>query len=345
MRFKNLTAGLQVAKATIIKYSPEILMGLGAVSFVSTIVVASKETVKEQEILDDHEETLAYVQKAYEYPEDLEYVMDEKAYKKSRRCVYIDTIKRTSINYAPAVILGATSLTCFFGAFGIMKKRYTTLVVAYTALEESFRRYRERVVAEQGAEADLRYLTGAETKEITVKDDDGKKHKVKRLVLPDGSIASPYAFKFSKYKENGEINKQWSDNPLMNRSYVYGQIDYLNNQLMYERTVYDHNHRVKVRGWVFLNELRELMGEDGNTTGSVVGNMLGNGEPGCNGYINPKITEITEKETILDFDGNPVEKDIHTMIIDPNVDGLIYDLIGKPEKEPFELVGTIFHDD
>ena len=254
MKLSNIKAFAKIAKHTIVKHSPEILMAVGSASFVATIVSAAKETIKQQEILEDHKEALDYMYMMYTEPdEDDPFLLDDAAYKKSRRCVYLDTIKKTTINYIPAATFGAVSLACFFGAYGIMRKRYATLVVAYSALEESFRKYRERVVADKGAEADLYYLTGSKPKEITVKDENGKKTKVKQLVLPDGTIASPYAFKFSKYKENGELNQQWSTNQTMNRSYVYGQLDWINNRLMYDRTVFDDDRRVVIRGWVFLN--------------------------------------------------------------------------------------------
>lgn len=322
MNIGNIKAFAGIAKKTIIKRSPEILMGLGGITFVATVVMACKETVKEQQILEDHEVALDYVDLMNEEGE-----LDDKAWKKSRRNVYKTTVVDTSINYAPAVVLGTASLACFFGAFGIMKKRYTTLVVAYTALEESFRKYRERVIEDRGAEADLYYLTGSKAKEITVKDEDGKKTKQKQLVLPNGQIASPYAFKFGKYKENGERNKQWIDEPQLLLSYASGQELYLNDRL-YNRCVFDDNHNVVYRGSVMLNEIRDILGEDPTPTGAVVGNLYGNGEPGSNGYIDFRIMEATE----VDPDTG---ENIPCLFINPNVDGLIYDLLGKKEEKPF----------
>ena len=327
MNWKSIKAAVNVAKHTIVKHSPEILMGLGAASFVTTIILASKESIKEQDILIDHEAELDAIEEMLELGD-----LDVKAYKKSRRNVYINTAITTTKNYIPAVAFTAVSLSCFFGAYGIMRKRYTTLVVAYTALEESFRKYRERVVADKGADADLYYLTGAKPKEITVKDEEGNKSKQKQLILPDGTIASPYAFKFSKYKENGERNLQWSESNIINLAYVEGQMDWANDQL-WQRTVFDDDHMVVTRGWWFLNETRELLGESATPTGAVVGNLIGNGEPGANGYVEWNIIEATE--VIFDpEEGKEVE--LPCLFLNPNCDGMIYDLVGKKEK-PFQL--------
>lgn len=332
MNWKSIKALVNVAKTTVVKHGPEILMGLGAASFVTTIIFASKETVEEQKILSDHEDYMEYLDNCNEVGE-----LDDKAYKKSKIGAYKSLAIDTTKNYIPSVGFGAMSLVCFFGAYGIMRKRYATLAVAYTALEESFRLYRQRVIDDKGAEMDIYYLTGSKVKEITVKDEEGNKTKHKSLVLPDGTISSPYCFKFGKYKENGELNVQWNKEQIINSSYVYGQIDYINSQLLYDRTVFNDNHEVVIRGWVFLNEFRELLGEDGNTTGAVVGNFLGNGEPGCNGYLNPTITEATEIDP-------ETGEEIPCMFIDPNVDGLIYDLIGKRVK-PFVLESAPWAED
>lgn len=322
MNLSNIKAFAKMAKKTIIKHSPEILMGLGGITFVATVVAAAKETVEEQEILENHETIMEVIDVSYDCGE-----LDLPAAKKSKFNAYKEVTKNTVINYAPAVILGATSLTCFFGAFGIMKKRYATLVVAYSALEESFRKYRERVIADKGAEADLYYLTGSKVKEITTKDDEGNKVKTKSLVLPDGTIASPYAFKFGKYKANGDRNNQWKDDPTLLLAYAMGQQDYLNDEL-YMRCVFNNKHEVTVRGCVMLNEIRDLLGEDATSTGAIVGNLFSNGEPGCNGFIDFGIVEAKE----VDPDTG---KEIPCLFINPNVDGMIYDLIGKKESVPF----------
>ena len=324
MKLSNIKAFARVAKQTIVKHSPEILMVTGGVTFIATVIMASKETIDETEVLADHELALNEVEFDYEVGE-----LDKKAYKKSRFNVYKHTALATTKNYAPAAVLGTVSLTCFFGAFGIMRKRYATLALAYGALEESFRKYRERVIEARGVDEDIYYLTGAKPKELTIKDSDGNKTKVKTLALPDGTIASPYAFKFSKYNEDGSLNTQWSDEQTSNLSYVLGQQDWMNNQL-YCRNVFDDNHRVVIRGSVMLNEVRQLLGENPNSTGSVVGWRFSNGEPGCNGFIELRVTEATEK------DPDDPSRDIPCLFINPNCDGMIYDLLGKVEEHPFE---------
>ena len=326
MNLATVKSFARIAKQTIVKHSPEILMVLGGTTFVATVVLASKETLKEEDILIDHNIELDDVEVLYECEE-----LDDKAYKKSKFNVYKHTTLQTVKNYAPSVIVGSVSLACFFGAFGIMRKRYATLVMAYGALEESFRKYRERVIEARGADEDIYYLTGVKPKEITMKNDDGTKEKTKQLTLPDGEIASPYAFKFSKYNEDGSRNLQWVNDRQLNLSYVLGQQDWLDHQL-YSRCVFDDKHRVKIRGSVMLNEVRDLLGEVAIPSGSIVGWRFSNGEKDCNGMINFRVTEGMEP------DPDDPDKQIPFLLINPNCDGMIYDLLGEVEKKPFEPV-------
>lgn len=325
MKLSNIKAFARIAKQTLIKHSPEILMGIGGITFVATVIVAAKETIDEQDILDAHEEEMLYIDAQYELDN-----LDDKAYKKSKFNVYKDTTVNTTVNYIPSVILGTTSLACFFGAFGIMRKRYATLAVAYTALEESFRKYRQRVIDSRGVDEDIYYLTGTRPKEITSKDDDGNKTKKKQLPDLNGPMASPYTFKFGKYKENGERNNQWSEDQMSNMAYLLGQQDYLTSML-YHRCMFDNEHKVIIRGSVMLNEIRDLCGEDPTPTGAVVGNLYSNGEPGRNGFVDFRLVEATE----IDPDDPEGKKIIPCVWVNPNVDGMIYDLLGKKEKEPF----------
>ena len=304
-------------------------MGTGTVAFIATVVTASKATIKAQDILEQHKDALDDIKEMKEYkeqyPDDVDYSPEE--IRKDKIVTYSKTGIALAKEYALPVGLAAITVTCYFGAFGIMRKRYATLAAAYSALEETFRRYRQRVIADKGEEKDLEYLTGGKVKEVTVKDEEGNKTKKKVLTLPDGTELSPYAFKFSKYKENGEINYQWQNSFALNRAYILGQQDYLNDQL-YMRCVKNKDGKVIKRGWVFLNEIRELLGEDPTSAGAVVGNLFGNGEPGRDGFIDFRLIEAEDENGTCFY-------------VNPNVDGLIYDIVEDYEKVPFDTTYKI----
>ena len=323
----NLKALARTAGAWSKNHAPELLLAGGAVSFVATVITASKATIKAQDILEEHREALKDLKTEHAISSDEQY--PEEVHKKDVVVLYSQTGLALAKDYALPVGFATVSLTCFFASYGILKKRYIALGAAYTALNESFALYRQRVVEDRGSEADTYYLTGVKPSSITVTDEEGNKEKKKVVKDLDGNevVASPYMFKFSKYKENGERNLQWQNDARLNLAFLTGQEHYLDDQL-YMRNVFDRNHDVIKRGCVFLNELRDIVGEDATTTGAVTGWRYSNGEPGCNGYISLNLVEGIEIDPET---GN----EIPVYYINPNVDGLIYDLVEKFEPVPF----------
>lgn len=330
-----------VAKAWTSSHAPELLLAAGAGSFVATVICASKATLKAQDVLLDHQGQREDIEMAKEISqeeaENGEVAYTDDDYRKDKITLYTQTGLALAKAYAIPAGLGALSLACFFGAYGIMKKRYTVVVAAYNALSQSFALYRQRVIEDKGQDADTYYMTGVKPKEITVKNEDGTKEKKKVLpTLPNGEIASPYSFKFSKYKENGEKNNQWQGEHMLDMAYILGQQDYLNDQL-YLRSLFNKNHEVIKRGAVMLNEIRDLLGEDPTSTGAVVGNRFSNGEPGCNGFIEFNVMETSEIDP-------ETGSEIPCYWINPNVDGMIFDLLDQFEKVPFAPVSYLGDD-
>lgn len=326
----NLITSAKAVGRTVTTFAktnaPELLLASGIASLAAALYSTAKGTLRAQDTMMEH--TLERA--------DLEDKEDKTT--KDVVVLYSKTGVELAKDYAPAVGFTALSITCFCASYGILKKRYVALGAAYTALNESFALYRQRVIEDKGAEQDLYYLTGVKPKTITVANEDGEKEKKKVLPeLPDGRTASPYGFKFGKYKENGERNLQWQDNAMLNMSYVLGHQDYFND-LLYSRCIFDKDGFVKKRGSVMLNEIRDALGEDANTVGSVVGNRYGNGEPGCNGYISFNAIEGYEIDP-----ANGME--IPYIWIEPNVDGLIYDLLDKFEEVPFKANYLEMEDD
>ena len=329
MSFTTVNALVRTAGATVSKHAPEILLASGAVGFVATVVTASHATLKAEVILEEHNTKMRDIKTTRAISSDERY--SESDEKKDILTLRTQTSIKMIKQYAIPLGIGALSLTCFFASYGIMRKRYVALSAAYVSLEESFRLYRQRVVEDKGEDADIYYLTGVKPKEITQTDPEtGEKTKVKTIKDLNGiaHAASPYMIKFGKYREDGERNVQWQNDTHLNRCFVMGQLDYLNH-LLFERSVRDKDGYVLKRGSVMLNELRELLGETTSTTGSVVGWRYSNGEKGCNGYID-------ETSVIESIERDPQTGDeIGCFYINPNVDGLIYDLLDKWEDEPW----------
>lgn len=284
------------------KYSPEILLVVGIGSGIGATIMACKATLKVEEILDEHKETMDTIDEIAEQKPEL-YSEDDR--KKDTVKVYIRTGKNLFKEFAPAIGLGAGSITCILASHGIMKTRNVALMAAYNAVDEAFKAYRTRVIEEEGTDADLHYRHGV-TKETVAEqiEEDGKKKKVKKEISaidPDQCrTPSQYARFFD------ESSTYWKKCPEMNLLFLRSQQNYANDML-------------KCQGHLFLNEVYDLLGIPRSKAGAVVGWVLG--KDGDN-YVDFGIYDLASSK-VRDF-VNGYERSI---LLDFNVDGVIYDLI------------------
>ena len=178
--------------------SPEILLVMGAVSFVGTIVLACNAAAnKSGEVKKKHERRMLEIDNSLEIAsEDFAEVdvdeegneIGEKSYtieeaRKDRFTAYCETGLGYARIYAPAILLGTFSLVCFGASYGIMKKRTVAISALYSASEKAFNEYRERVKKELGEEKDKQFRYGYEKvkgEKVTFKDTDGNEKVTKQ---------------------------------------------------------------------------------------------------------------------------------------------------------------------
>ncbi len=317
MKFLSVVKNAGKAVVTWTKgHSTQLLFIGGIGSLGAALYSTGKATLKTQDILVDHKVNLDHVK--------------ETGDKKEVGKLYLMTSLNVAKQFAAAAGWTALTILCFEGRYRIVNKQLVKVTAAYGALNESFKLYRQRVIDDQGNEKDVYYMTGVKPKTVTTKDPETGE-KVKTQVVDFGNgvvIANPYAFKFGKYRDDGELNPYWQKNQTLNRAFLLGQIDYFNDQL-YLRSIKDSKGRITKRGAVMHNEFRDACGQTQTTTGSVVGNRFSNGEPGCNGFI-------SEDCLIEGIEIDPeTNEEIPCIYVNPNVDGMIYDLLDKFEDEPW----------
>ena len=296
------------------KHSPEILMGAGILGIVGSTVLACKATLKVEDIIDEARDTLDTINEVLDakghillndeminIPEDEDKYTSEDA-KKDKAIVYVKTGVELGKLYAPAISLGIVSIACLMGSHNIMKKRNVAVVAAYKAVEESFANYRRRVVEEFGKDKDEEYRYGiVRTEEtITETDKNGKKKKVKKTVdTLDPNHVSQYARFFDESCAN------WSKTPEYNLLFLKAQQNYANDLL-------------KARGHIFLNEVYDMLGIERSQAGAVVGWVL---DKDSDNFVDFGIYNGDERGRAF---VNGYERSI---LLDFNVDGVIYDLI------------------
>lgn len=313
MNFSNAiqTAKFAIGRGGLIlkKYSPEILTAAGVIGTIGSTVLACKATLKVEDILDEAKKKSNLINAVHDGEIEVDAEYTDKDYSKDLLVNRTQTAVKLIKLYGPAISLGALSITAILGGQHILRKRNVAVMAAYKLCEESFNNYRSRVKDELGEEKDRQFYYGMteETIKDKVKSKDGKTKTVTKKVekAPD-HLYSQYARFFD------EANMNWDKSPEQNMYFL----KMVQNQM---------NDKLKARGHVFLNEVYDALGFDRSEAGQLVGWVWSNDNTAMeagDGYIDFGI-----------FDGNDYAKrafvngDERSILLDFNIDGMIYDLI------------------
>jgi hypothetical protein len=285
MKFNELstavTRGINKVGFQLKKHSPEILVVAGVVGTVVSAVMACKATTKLHDVLDDTKEKIdmfhqgakdGKVQSEVDGKmEVVEYTEEDCT--RDITITYAQTGLKLAKMYGPAVLVGAASLTSILVGHNILHKRNLALAAAYTAVDTGFKQYRGRVVERLGEKMDKELLYNLKAKEVeeTVVDEKGKEKTVKTTVeVADPTALGYYTFVFD------ETSNSWQRDAEANKFFLLRQQDWANEKL-------------KSRGYLFLNEVLEMVGIQPCRAGQTVGWMLdGDGD----GYIDFGIFDI-----------------------------------------------------
>lgn len=291
------------------KHSPEIMVVAGVAGVVVSAVLACKATTKLSTILDGTKEELDSIHNCMEDESIAENYSKEDG-KKDLAIVYAQTGIKLVKLYAPAVLIGALSITSILASNNILRKRNVALAAAYATIDKGFKEYRNRVVERFGEEIDreLKYNIKAKKFEETVVDENGKEKKSKTTVnVADPNAVSGYA-RFFDDGCNG-----WEKDSEYNLMFLRAQQQYANDLL-------------KSRGHLYLNEVYDLLGIPRTKAGQVVGWIYNTKNPVGDNYVDFGIYD-TNREVVRDF-VNGYER---TILLDFNVDGNILDLMEENE--------------
>lgn len=289
------------------KYSPEILVVAGVIGTVTSAVMACKATTKINTILDKSKNDIDLIHTALEHPETLteEYTVEDS--KKDLAIVYARTGVEIVKLYAPSVALGALSITSMLASNNILRKRNIALAAAYTTVDKTFKQYRNRVVERFGKELDreLRYNIRAKEIEESVTNDKGENEIVKKTVavVDDPNEYSDYA----RFFDDGCTG--WEKDAEYNLMFLKHQQNHANDLL-------------RTNGYLFLNDVYDMLGIPRTKAGQVVGWIYDEKNPIGDNFVDFGIFDA-HREKARDF-VNGYER---TILLDFNVDGNILNLI------------------
>lgn len=291
------------------KNSPKILMGVGIAGSVVSTVLACKATLKVKDILDEKNKTVEQIHNCVEN-ETVDYNEEDK--KKDLTILYAQTGVKLAKLYLPSIALGALSIASIISGYKILNKRNVALAAAYTVVDKGFKNYRKNVVERFGEEVDRELRHNIKAKQIEEKyiDKDGNEKTRKKKVYEisedkkPGEGISEYAKFFDEWNTD-----EHSKDPEYNLMFLRKQQDYANEVL-------------KHQGYLFLNEVYDMLGIPRTQAGQVVGWIYDENNPTGDNYVDFGIYDLHDQQK-RDF-VNGLERNI---LLDFNVDGVIYDKI------------------
>lgn len=289
--------GSQIARNMLVvqKSSPGLLLGAGIIGMVASTVLACRSTLKMEPIVEEAKDKLNTA-RTLEHPE-----YSESDRQRDISLIYFQSGVKLTRLYAPAIIVGVFSIAALTRSHHILTTRNAALTAAYTTLERGFKQYRSRVVEKYGEEEDRNLRYGVQ--EVEIINPETKRKKTVTRVGPGGE--SIYARFFDPASAN------WSKEPEYNLVFLHAQQNYANDLL-------------HARGHVFLNDVYDMLDIPRSEAGSVVGWIISpNGD--TDNYIDFGVFEghtQVARDFVNGFEG--------AILLDFNVDGLIWDKIEKP---------------
>lgn len=288
------------------KHSPEILITAGVVGTVTSAVMACKATTKVGAILDKTKENIEDVHYALEHPEACKEEYTEEDAKKDIIIYYTHAAIDIAKLYAPAVLLGALSITAIITSNNILRKRNIALAAAYATEHKLFKEYRGRIVERFGDALDkeIRYNIKAQEVEEVVVNEKGEEETVKKTInVVDPNTIGEYAKFFDEYCAG------WTKDPELNMLTLQQQQNFANQKL-------------KEQGYLFLNEVFDSLGIPRTKAGQVVGWVYDEEHPNGDNFVDFGIFDANNERARAFVNGYE-----QSILLDFNVDGYILDLL------------------
>ena len=286
------------------KHSPEILMVAGIAGTIVGTVLACKATTKVSKIIEEKNKNVEDVHTCLEEKPN-EYTEEDS--KKDLTIIYAQTGVKLFKLYAPAIGVMALSFASIIAGHKVLKKRNIAIAAAYAAIDKGFKQYRKNVIEEFGEGVDQQMRFGLKSKEIKKKDKDGKTVKETEYYIDPDTNPLDNISEYARFFDAASSN--FAKDPEYNMMFLRRQQDYANEML-------------KSRGHLFLNEVYDLLDIPRSKAGQVVGWVYDkNGNTKGDNYVDFGLYRNDQGTRRF---VNGLE---YNILLDFNVDGVIYDII------------------
>ena len=286
------------------KHSPEILMVAGIAGTIVGTVLACKATTKVSEIIEEKNKNVEDVHTCLEEKPN-EYTEEDS--KKDLTIIYAQTGVKLFKLYAPSIGVMALSFASIIAGHKVLKKRNIAIAAAYAAIDKGFKQYRKNVIEKFGEDIDQQMRFGLKSKEIKKKDKDGKTVKETEYYIDPDANPLDNISEYARFFDAASSN--FAKDPEYNMMFLRRQQDYANEML-------------KSRGHLFLNEVYDLLDIPRSKAGQVVGWVYDkNGNTKGDNYVDFGLYRNDQGTRRF---VNGLE---YNILLDFNVDGVIYDII------------------
>lgn len=289
------------ARHSLAKNAPKLLVGTGIVGVIVSGVLACRATLTANEIVKDAKA---------EIEETKESTEEGKEQQKALTGVFLRTTAKVVKVYLVPVGIGALSIAGIVKSHNMLTEKNAALATAYVAVSTAFSEYQGRVAAKYGEDEErrIRYNLKDEVIEEDVTDEKtGKTKKVKKTVQTiNGTSVSGYARVFGPR----DANDPTKGSAYWDKSNVYNETLFFTAEAQLNRTL-------RGNGYVFLNDVYDLLGLSRSIAGQAVGWVYDRSDPTGDNRIVFKKIPIVE----TDEDG----RRNYVTLVDFNVDGPILD--------------------
>lgn len=290
------TRGLGNTKLFLVHKSPEILLITGIAAGFVGAYFAAKVTEQARVEVEDTKDEMNDVM-ANEITDEY----TERDQQQELGMVVIKGGLRIAKLYAPAIGFGVLSVTALLASHGVMTRRLTSLSTAYSLAMETLQAYRARVSDEFGEEAEMLVRKGLHVETVN----DAETGEPTNILVQDDA-PTLYGRIFDQ-----DTSREFRESYELNLFFLQTQERFANEML-------------RLRGYVFLNEIYDALGFPRTPAGQVVGWLY---------KYNPELNN----DTHISFDilsvynesnGRELRQSNPAFLLDFNVDGEIWRLIG-----------------
>lgn len=272
------------------KNAPELLLGAGLVTGTACVITASRATIKAKEILSDRNNDLHILEIDRENG-----LLSEEDAKAAIKKVYVSYAFDLVKTYAIPVALYTATVATVFSSYKIQKNRQIALSAALTACTTAYATLVGKL--ENGAKHGLtaqEVLDGVEGREVVTEDGEVVIEKYQ-----GNAIRSAYSVRFDR------MSPCWSKDKFQNESTLRSEENWAND-------------RLRLQGFLFLNEVHDRLGLPKTVVGQIVGwHRNSNGD----GYVDFGIVDAATY--------NSNEYHDNAFDLDFNVDGDILNRINE----------------